>query len=78
MLTPFATSASVELTMLRPLAPIKAAPLRLVVPLVVVVTVELFAAILPPEVGSLLSPAVTWSIWLAFSGCFVVLDLLWP
>jgi hypothetical protein len=65
--------------MLMPVALSIAAPLRLTVPLVVVVTVELFAAILPPDaVGSLLAPAVTLSIWLALSGCFVVLGLLWP
>ena len=72
-LTPSATSASLELTILTPLAPISAFPLRFTEPVDVVVTVELFAAMLPPEA----SPAVTLSIWLSFSGCFV-LDVLWP
>jgi len=75
-LTPSATSASLELTILTPLAPISAFPLRFTEPVDVVVTVELFAAMLPPD-AALLSPAVTLSIWLSFSGCFV-LDVLWP
>jgi len=79
MLTPFATRLSLEFTMLMPLAPINAVPARLVAPVADVVTVELFAAMLPPEAGSL-APAVTLSIWLSRSGClfWVVLDVLWP
>ena len=41
---PLATSASAELTMFTPLAPINALPARLTLPLLVSVTVELFAA----------------------------------
>ena len=78
--TPFATRLSVELTMLRPLAPINAVPLRFTEPVVVVLTVELFAAIEPPDASPpSLCPAVTLSIWLSRIGCFcVVFDVLWP
>ena len=75
-LTPLATTASLELTILTPLAPISAFPLRFTESVEFVVTLELFAAILPPE-AELVSPAVTLSIWLSRSGCFV-LDVLWP
>jgi hypothetical protein len=44
-LTPLATSASLELTMLTPLAPSRAVPDRFTVPVLFSVTVELFAAI---------------------------------
>ena len=71
-LTPFPTIASEELTMLTPLAPINAVPARLTDPVAEVVTLELFAAIEPPDtVESSLWPAVTLSIWLSRSGCFV-------
>ena len=76
MLTPLATSPSEELTMLTPLAPIKAVPERFTVPVLVSVTVELLAAI--EEFSS--PAAVTLSIWLSRSTflSWVVLDLFWP
>ena len=48
-LTPFPTIASEELTMLTPFAPINAVPARLTDPVAEVVTLELFAAIEPPD-----------------------------
>ena len=80
-LTPFPTKASEELTILTPLAPSNAVPARLTAPVAEVVTLELFAAIEPPETGSLsLCPAVTLSICVSRRGCFpcVVLVVLWP
>ena len=76
MFTPLATRASVEFTMLMPLAPISAVPARLTAPELFSVTVELLAAI--EEFSS--PAAVTLSIWLSCRACFswVVLDLLWP
>jgi hypothetical protein len=76
MLTPLATSASEEFTMLTPLAPIRAVPERFTVPVLFSVTVELLAAI--EEFSS--PAAVTLSIWLSRSGCLsgFVLDLFWP
>jgi hypothetical protein len=76
MLTPLATSASEEFTMLTPLAPIRAVPERFTVPVLFSVTVELLAAI--EEFSS--PAAVTLSIWLSRSCClsWVVLVLFWP
>jgi hypothetical protein len=76
-LTPLPTSASLEFTMLTPLAPSSAVPERFTVAVLFSVTVELLAAI-----AEFSSPAaVTLSIWLSRSGCLswvVLLDLLWP
>jgi hypothetical protein len=79
MLTPFATTASEELTMLMPLAPIRAVPERFTVPVLFSLTVELLAA--TEEFSS--PAAVTLSIWLSRIAClsclsWVVLDLFWP
>jgi hypothetical protein len=76
MLTPLATSASEELTMLTPLAPMRAVPERFTVPVLFSLTVELLAA--TEEFSS--PAAVTLSIWLSRIGClsWVVLDLFWP
>jgi hypothetical protein len=76
MLTPLATSASDEFTMLMPLEPMSAVPERFTVPVLFSLTVELLAA--TEEFSS--PAAVTLSIWLSRSGClsWVVLDLLWP
>jgi hypothetical protein len=66
---------------LTPLAPSNAVPARLTAPVAEVVTVELFAAIEPPDAdGSSLWPAVTLSICESTMGCFpcVVLVVLWP
>jgi hypothetical protein len=77
--TPPATRASEELTMLTPLAPLRALPLRLTVLLPTVVTEEPSAAI-----EELSSPAaVTLSIWLSRSCFFVCLSgeglvVFWP
>jgi hypothetical protein len=75
-LTPLATSASEELTMLTPLAPMRAVPERFTVPVLFSVTVELLAA--TEEFSS--PAAVTLSIWLSRIACllWVVLDLFWP
>ncbi len=74
-LTPLATSASDEFTMLTALAPMRAVPERFTVPVLFSVTVELLAAI--EEFSS--PAAVTLSIWLSRSGCLSwVLDLFWP
>ena len=75
-LTPLPTSASVEFTMLTPLAPSSAVPERFTAPVLFSVTVELLAAI--EEFSS--PAAVTLSIWLSRSGClsWVVFALLWP
>ena len=76
MLTPLATSESVEFTMLTPLEPMSEVPERSTVPVLFSVTVELLAAI--EEFSS--PAAVTLSIWLSAIAClsWVVLDLLWP
>jgi hypothetical protein len=76
MFTPLATSASEELTMLTPLAPLSAVPERFTVPVLFSLTVELLAA--TEEFSS--PAAVTLSIWLSRIACLscVVLDLFWP
>jgi hypothetical protein len=65
MLTPLATSESVEFTMLTPLDPMSAVPERLTAPVLFSVTLELLAAI--EEFSS--PAAVTLSIWLSTIGC---------
>jgi hypothetical protein len=57
MFTPFATRLSVEFTMLMPLAPLNTLPLTFTAPVLLEVTVELFAAM-----EESLAPAVTLSI----------------
>jgi hypothetical protein len=76
MFTPLPTSASVEFTILTPLAPSSAVPERFTVAVLFSVTVELLAA--TEEFSS--PAAVTLSIWLSRIGClsWVVLDLVWP
>ena len=74
MLTPSATELCEALTTLMPLAPISAEPDRLTVPELLLVTVDLFAAMDPPVVG-LVAPAVTLSIWASVMG-FALLVLL--
>jgi hypothetical protein len=76
MLTPLPTSESEELTMLMPLAPMRAVPERFTVPVLFSLTVELLAA--TEEFSS--PAAVTLSIWLSRIAClsWVVLDLFWP
>lgn len=65
---PLPTIASDEFTMLTPLDPMRAFPERLTEPVLFSVTEELFAAI-----ADCSSPAaVTLSIWLSRSGCFLV------
>jgi len=64
-LTPLATMASDEFTMLTPDAPSRAVPERFTVPVLFSLTVELLAAI--EEFSS--PAAVTLSIWLSRSGC---------
>jgi len=77
-LTPFATIASLEFTMLMPLAPLNTLPLTSTAPVLLEVTVELFAAI-----EESLAPAVILSNWLSRSAClvglsFVGLGVFWP
>lgn len=73
-MTPLPTKASVEFTILMPLAPFSTLPEILTAPVLVSVTVELFAAR-----AELSSPAaVTRSIWLstrAFLLCFLPVDV---
>lgn len=73
-LTPLATRASEEFTMLMPFAPFMTLPETLTLPVLFSVTVELFAAS-----AELSSPAaVTRSIWLstrAFLLCFLSFEV---